>query len=311
MIREELSLEINDLQLAAIRWRPEGDHVNQRFLCVHGWLDNAGSFEALGQQLSTRGFDVLALDLAGCGKTSHRSLHGYYNLWDDLIDLEAVLEQFEWNNFVLAGHSRGAGVSALYAATQPVGLRGLILLDGIVPPDFGTESLPVQIRGFIDERKQALNRNKRENTDGATKGLLASYHDAWEKRKRLCNLSFEDMEPLLARALVSADVEGYFKWSHDQRLNGRSIYRLSHADKVAMLGAITVPALMMVAEQGRVKSIDESAIRELMTQVPDLTVKSNPGDHHFHMERDKVNDLAELLILWMLDNDIVGNNAPS
>lgn len=301
--REELVFSLNDLDIAAVRWRPSSGQIAQRILCIHGWLDNAGSFEALGSRLAAKGFEVLALDLAGCGRTSHRSLHGYYNLWDDLIDIEAVIEHVEWQEFAMIGHSRGAGVTALYASTQPQGLRSFMLIDGVVPPPYEPESLPQQLRAFIEERKIALAKNARQKEASTPKGRVRSFEEAWQKRSLQCKLSQEDMQPILERALIPAEIEGLMQWSHDQRLNSRSIYRLTHSDKVAMLSALKVPGLLLIADQGRVQSIDEIAMRELLAHAPELTVKTHSGDHHFHMESKNVDSVCQIFVEWTTETD--------
>ncbi len=297
--RQEIELAVNDLQMSLVRWRPKNAAVTQRVLCIHGWLDNAGSFELLASALAAQGYELVAPDLAGCGRTSHRSLHGYYNLWDDLIDIEFVVEQLGWESYVAMGHSRGAGVAALYASTSPVGMRALILLDGVVPPAYPEETLPEQLRAFIEERKVALQRNLRQSGPGASRGALNSLEEAWEKRRRLCNLDFEDMRPLLERALKPAEIDGKWQWSHDQRLNSRSIYRLAAADKEAMLAALRLPVLLLIAEEGRINAVDQTAMQSLLDHAPNLTTKFHAGDHHFHMESSRIDSVSSVIMTWL------------
>ena len=64
---EEISLPARGLALAGLRW-----HAGAacRVLCVHGWLDNAASFSEIAPLLP--GCDIVALDLPGHGRSSHR-----------------------------------------------------------------------------------------------------------------------------------------------------------------------------------------------------------------------------------------------
>ncbi|MEO1171337.1 MAG: alpha/beta fold hydrolase [Myxococcota bacterium] len=67
---EELTIEIPGLALAAVAYGPaDGVPV----LALHGWLDNAASFEPLGPKLT--GCRVVVLDSAGHGRSEHRAAH--------------------------------------------------------------------------------------------------------------------------------------------------------------------------------------------------------------------------------------------
>ncbi len=64
----ELSLELPHLRLAAQAW---GDPQLPRLLALHGWLDNAASFDRLAPLLCGH-FHIVAIDLPGHGRSGHR-----------------------------------------------------------------------------------------------------------------------------------------------------------------------------------------------------------------------------------------------
>ncbi|NIR25586.1 MAG: alpha/beta hydrolase, partial [Gammaproteobacteria bacterium] len=66
MTPREVTLQAGPLRLAARVWGEEGARP---VLALHGWLDNAASFDALGELLE--GVQLVALELAGHGHSQH------------------------------------------------------------------------------------------------------------------------------------------------------------------------------------------------------------------------------------------------
>ena len=71
--------------LKGLHWaRPGAPKV----MCLHGWLDNAASFVPLAPYL--KDFDLLAIDLAGHGLSSHRPENSRYYFTDYVFDLDLL-----------------------------------------------------------------------------------------------------------------------------------------------------------------------------------------------------------------------------
>ena len=135
------------LCIAACEW---GDPAGAPVLALHGWLDNCGSFAPLGRLLG--GVRLIALDLPGHGHSSHRSVDGTYNIWQDVGVVHAVAEQLGWQRFALLGHSRGGAIATLTAGTFPERIDRLGLLDSFVPLTTDGADAPEQLRSAILER---------------------------------------------------------------------------------------------------------------------------------------------------------------
>lgn len=108
-----------------------------KVLCLHGWLDNAASFVPLAPYL--KDFDLLALDFAGHGFSSHRPETSRYYFPDNLYDLDAALDILGWETCHIIGHSMGGGIASGFAAALPERVNRLVLLDAVgiltLPPD--------------------------------------------------------------------------------------------------------------------------------------------------------------------------------
>jgi len=114
---EEIRLTGSDgLRLAAKRWTgATAAGGGPRILALHGWLDNASSFDRLAPLLLERLGDaamLVALDFPGHGRSDSRPGPLYF-----LDHVEAVLEALEalkWPSCHLVGHS----------LVRPLGLVG-------------------------------------------------------------------------------------------------------------------------------------------------------------------------------------------
>ena len=62
MITEEIRVQVNGMELAAKQW---GDPELPAIIALHGWLDNAASYDRLAPALKNH--RVIALDFAGHG----------------------------------------------------------------------------------------------------------------------------------------------------------------------------------------------------------------------------------------------------
>jgi pimeloyl-ACP methyl ester carboxylesterase len=262
----ELSWNVDGLTLKGLAW---GDPADPPVLALHGWLDNAASFALLAPQLKDH--YVVAVDLTGHGQSDWRSADATYQVYDDIPQIVGVVDQLGWNTFDLLGHSRGAIISSILAATFPERVSHLVLLDGVSPPPLPEAEFVSQLRSYVKERKRLLARKPR---------VYASIEAAVAARE-------EQGLPTEAATLIATrnlrPCEGGHALTTDLRLRGASAIKLTPGQVDAMLNALTTPTLLLMAEQGlavtharRFSAMDE--------QLPRAQVETFPGGHHFHME---------------------------
>ncbi len=70
-------------------------------IALHGYLDNANSFDELAPLL--RNHRIFAMDFAGHGASNHRGPHELYAGLLDIRDVLAVADHFGWPQFHLLG----------------------------------------------------------------------------------------------------------------------------------------------------------------------------------------------------------------
>lgn len=183
----ELRIPLRHLELAAKAW---GDPADPPMLALHGWLDNAGSFDHLAPLLE--GHYVVAIDLAGHGHSDHRPAGTWYPYADYLDEIGEVMDQLGWQEADLLGHSLGATLVSVFAAICPQRVRRLLLIEGLgplaMPADQGLEQLRRSLRARAAFRPDKLR---------VFKGL----DEAVEARRKVSELSLEAARCIVGRGV--------------------------------------------------------------------------------------------------------------
>ena len=261
----ELSWQVNGLRLAGLAW---GDPGARPLLALHGWLDNAASFSRLAPLLERH--QVVAVDLTGHGHSDRRSADAGYQIWEDLPELTGVLDALGWQTFDLLGHSRGAAIASLLAAAFPERVARLVLLDGLAPEPVAEDLFPSQLRKYVEDKQHWQARDNR--VYASIEAAVASR--AGEK------LSTEAAEVLVRRNLQPC--EGGYTWTTDLRLRGASAVKLTAGQIRAVLGGLSMPTLLLMAEDGLGK---HPALAAAARQaIANLQLETVAGGHHCHME---------------------------
>lgn len=237
-------------------------------IALHGWLDNANSFVPLAARLKN---PVLAIDAAGHGYSDHRPEQAATHYIDHVRDVIAVADAQGWGKFILLGHSMGAGVACLIAATFPERVQRLLLIEGLGPPSTAEDKVAESLRKAIDGMAALSSKRK---------PVYPSQNAAVEARTGgFGGLDKESAALLCERGLEEAD--GGWTWRTDARLRLPSSLRLSEAQIEGFLRVITAPTLLVLGEQGMGGS---GLFDHRVSWVNALTVKRLTGRHHLHME---------------------------
>ncbi len=280
----EMAWECGGLRLAGLSW---GEQGATPVLALHGWLDNAASFARLAPALAD-GHNVVAPDLSGHGQSDRRSADATYNVYDDLPQLHALVRQLGWDRFALIGHSRGAIISALYAACFGEQVSHLVLLDGVAPPPLGESAFVEQLRNFVIDRERLLSRPNR---------VFSTIADAVTVREEQ-GLDRRSADLIARRNLRPC--EGGFTWSTDPRLRGASAAKMTRAQVDTMLAGLPRKTLLLMADDG-LAATHPKRFGTFAGRIPDVILEEVPGGHHFHMQ-EGVDTLAARITRF-LDED--------
>ncbi len=263
--------------LAGLFWAgEESDNASLRddtarhwpILALHGWLDNANSFIPLAERLPN---PMLALDFSGHGHSDHAPAELATHLIDHVRSVLEVSEQMGWDRFVLMGHSMGAGVASLFAATFPDRLKRLILLEGLGPPATPPDQVAETLRKAIEQMRTLPSKRKPVYAD--PQQAVAARMPA------LGGMNEESARLLCQRGLM--EVPGGWTWRTDIRLRVTSSLRLTDQQVEGFVRHIEAPTLLVLANDG-LGGAGRFAHREAW--VPRLTRVDLPGRHHVHMD---------------------------
>jgi pimeloyl-ACP methyl ester carboxylesterase len=261
---QEITLKGFGGELAAKRWPGEGEN----FLALHGWLDNAGTFDGLAPLLPE--LDLVCLDLPGHGHSYHRPAGTPYHFVDWVPEVFCAADALGWDHFSLLGHSMGAAIASLAAGTFPDRISNLILIEGIGPFASPDEQAPEQLRKAL--LHQPSDRKFYYPTE------LAAIE----------RLGKRDLEPhsahsLAKRALRSGEQGWYFNYATEARAPSRQ--RLSEAQVRAFLEEITCPTLLLRAKNGLEAPETYRERHEFVSQITTLDLE---GRHHLHLDTPEV-----------------------
>ena len=263
---QEIVIETPWYQIAAKAWGPETGH---KVLAVHGWLDNAASFDFLAPLLPDTRF--IAIDLPGHGLSSHRPPGVPYHFVDYIPDVIAAVDGLGWERFSFISHSLGAGVSSFVSALLPDRVEQLVMIDGLGPhsvdPSKATQPLATSVK------QMSRLPTKRPPVYPDQESLINA-------RVRVGDLSRASVHCLIDRS--SKAYEDGWTWTSDPRLRFSSPLYLTEEQVLAYLQAIQAPTLLVNGDRGIIDQRPSSEQR--YAAIKDLTVKTVPGGHHLHME---------------------------
>ncbi|MGH8491823.1 MAG: alpha/beta fold hydrolase [Moraxellaceae bacterium] len=249
-------------------------------LALHGWQDNAATFDRLAPLLS--GFHIVAMDFAGHGFSDWRADGMRYHTLDHVDDVLGVVNALGWEQFRLLGHSMGAGIGVLLAGAMPERVTQLALLDGLGPYPGEPEEAPSILRDALLEWSEYFPREERV-FDSVEAAVIT-------RRRGFTPLSHEAAAILCTRSL--REVDGGYSWTTDRRVRQHSSLRMSETQVRAFLQAIEAEVLLVRAEKAFPGAEDMFASR--WTAVPQGRVQVLPGGHHLHLD-ECPEQVAELL----------------
>ncbi len=247
-------------------------HGSIPLIAVHGWLDNANSFDFLAPHLDKK-IKLYALDLPGHGLSDHNKKGADYLFSLGVQQLIELTEILGLESFHLLGHSLGAALTSLVAGVIPKKIKTLTLIEGLGPITYPKEDLPQKILHNLKMKKHRIT---------AQKPLYKSEEEGALDRHKKTDLSYESALSLAQRGLGKINDKQY-TWLSDPKLLIPPLHPFTEDQVSEFLKKITSPTLVVLGKNG-LKFVHE-AMEKRLKLLTQKKVLSYPGGHHVHMEQ--------------------------
>ncbi|MEO6697897.1 MAG: alpha/beta fold hydrolase [Paraperlucidibaca sp.] len=269
-----IALALGRGELAVKTWHAE---QGLPIIAVHGWMDNAGTFNYLAPLLSGHAFH--AVDLPGHGLSDPRPDGMRYHNADFLDDLYAAMQHIAPNNgpLILLGHSLGAGLLMLLAGIFPERIKALVMIDGLGPISAEPSNYATDTRAALEGLAAYSPRRK----------PIASVEQAIDARRQgITGMLSERASAALCERALMEDEAGELSWRTDKRLRLNSLMRYSEEQVIACIAAITAPCLLITGDSGLPNQLGKHKPRyaERLSHFKQLQQVSLPGGHHLHLD---------------------------
>ena len=245
---------------------------------LHGWLDNANSFDAFAQAMPE--LDLFAMDFAGHGRSDPRSRDVGYWGWLDAQDVIAVADRLAWQRFAIVAHSMGAEYSTQLVGIYPERVTVQICIDGYVE----ATSIDAVLDGIRENLDTCLT-----NADGTLRGYPSL--DAMAQRLEQA----KGIELAAARALVERGhrkTESGYVWSTEPRIRRTHTQRQPDDVVVALARRTKAPTLMIAASDG--EDWFKHSLDLVRAELPVFEEVTLEGPHHLHMSAALPHVVAEI-----------------
>lgn len=247
-----------------------GDGQDARVIALHGWLDNAASFIPLASRLT--GIQLAAPDLPGHGRSAHLAPGAEYTSGVAVNAVLDIADALGWQSFRLLGHSMGAGIASLVAASVPERVEKLVVIEALGGLAETVERTADRWREAIAAARALPGKKLRVFSDLAT---------PVRARMQANQLSEPAARMLVERGV--REVDGGFVWSSDPRLTLPTPQRLDEAQLSRLVAAIACPTTVVYADPPQVY-FPEPLRTQRARLLPDGRLHVIAGTHHLHME---------------------------
>jgi pimeloyl-ACP methyl ester carboxylesterase len=262
---KKITIQLANKKLTALEWHSEQTPI---ILALHGWLDNAASFAHLAPFIS--GYRFIALDLLGHGESDSLAESDDFGLLSAAELIKDVITQLTQDKVILLGHSIGATIASMVAATYPQCVEKLIMVDAFGPLTIEVSNTHLPLKIAVAAFKASEQRGEK---------IYSSPEEMLQSRAKVTQLTESQIRPLVTRAIQV--VESGYCWAHDPKLTLASMMPFNEAHVKKILFQLAAPTLVVEASQGLI--CQAKVLEERKPLIAHLRYVTLQGGHHLHL----------------------------
>lgn len=120
---EQLKAKIRGTEISYL---VKNAHASETIVLLHGFTGSTCTWQSV-MDLMPKDIKCIAIDLLGHGNTSAPDEPARYEMEEQLLDINGLLQYLEVACFTLAGYSMGGRIALAYAITYPESVKNLVL----------------------------------------------------------------------------------------------------------------------------------------------------------------------------------------
>nr|XP_016934734.1 probable serine hydrolase [Drosophila suzukii] len=282
---DEISIPVPWGHLAGKWYGPK--HVRP-IVGMHGWQDNAGTFDTLAPLLPSH-LSFLSIDAPGHGLSSWLPAGSSYHSIDLVLITRRLMDEYNWDKISILAHSMSSINGFVFSALFPDKVDLFVGLDVLKPPVRSSRSIVDALAERIESTLKLERRLKSGSEPPSYEWdqLVTRLHEGSNK-----SVSLDACKYLLQRNCRPSTHEPHkYYFSRDNRLKSSLFYTLHQEVPMEMARRIKCPHLFIKALQApyyeRKEYFDE-VLAELQKN-PLFEFHEVEGTHHVHLnEPEKV-----------------------
>jgi len=265
-------IQISGLELNVKCW---GSESGMPVMGLHGWLDNAATFDLIAPLLPE--LRIISVDLPGHGFSEHLPLCSSYNLIELPLHMLRLADALQWPQFSIIGHSLGGVAGEMMAGIAPDRIHKLALID---------------IHGAMSHPAGNIVSHLQRYIKGSAKlpshSVYASLDEAAVVRAKINPT--RDFDIAAARILAEGgmhQVDGGYSWTFDTRLLAPMPIMMTKEQVQALLKNISCETAVIAGSHGMTQSAPSAAWDWEKITFPKLRLYELEGGHHLHLDHPK------------------------
>lgn len=279
---KEIQIPLKFGHIAGKLW---GNSNERPILALHGWQDNAGTWDPLIPMI-LKDRPILALDFPGHGFSSWIPPDMQYYQWELPRIILYLKEYFKMEKVSILSHSMGAIASMRFASVFPDDVDFYIAIDSLIYDDYDLDAVVSKIPKTM---KKALISQTRLNDEPPTY-TIEEITKLWHLGTRK-SVALESVQHLLKRGIKAskADPNKYY-FSRDSRLKYTLFNPEDKKFVEALVRRLKCPTLYIKAIDSPY-SADAYSIemREILEQNNEnYEFHFVPGTHHVHLNNPEL-----------------------